>query len=513
MIEILTVAEAVAKEKGIEKEDVILAMQEAIQKAARTKYGHDNDVRAEVDMKTGDITLSLYREVVADYDSLEDADKQVTVEEAVAEGFDLAVGEFIIEELPPVEFGRIAAQTAKQVITQKVREAERLKQFQEYQDRAGEIINGTVKRVDYGNITVDLGKAEAVLRREDSIPREHFKTGDRVRAYIYEVRQEVKGPQIFLSRTCNEFLEGLFKQEIPEVYEGTIEIKSIARDAGSRAKVAIVSHDSSIDPVGACVGMRGSRIQTIVAELQGEKIDILIWEYDIANYIIKALSPANVSKVIVDEEAAEVDVVAGEDQLSLAIGRRGQNVRLASQLTGMKINLMSEAEEEEKAKEEMERALSILMEALDIDEVFARLLIAEDFADLADIAYCDVEEILEIESLDGDAELASELQVRAKKYIEEKEAVLNKEIDKLKVSKELRAIELFDLEALVDLGKAGVITMDDLADLAGDELVEIIGDKKASLSSANELIMDARQSWFAEEDAAAEKEEEKKEDK
>ena len=504
MIEILMVADTVAKEKGIEKEDVLSAMEEAIQKAARTKYGHDNDIRATIDTKTGDISLALYREVVTEITDEGDANTQMTLEEAQAEKADAKIGDFIIDELPPIEFGRIAAQTAKQVITQKVREAERVKQYQEYKDRSGEIINGTVKRVDYGNITVDLGKAEAVLRREDSIPREHFKIGDRVRAYIYDVREEIKGPQIFLSRTCPEFLEGLFKQEIPEVYEGTIEIKAIARDAGSRAKVAIVSHDSSIDPVGACVGMRGSRIQTIVAELQGEKIDILIWEYDVANYIIKALNPASVSKVIVDEEAGEVDVVAAEDQLSLAIGRRGQNVRLASQLTGMKINLMSQAEEEEKAKEVMEKALSILMEALDIDEVFARLLIAEDFADLADIAYCDTDELLEIESLDGDAELASELQTRAKKYIEEKEAVFKKEITDLEVSAELQAVEVFDLEALVALGKEGVKTMDDLADLAGDELMEIIGEDKISMSDANELIMDARKSWFTEEENATE---------
>ncbi|MCT4574751.1 MAG: transcription termination factor NusA [Alphaproteobacteria bacterium] len=498
MREVLMVAEAVAKEKGIQKEDVLNAMKEAIQKAARTKYGHDHDVRAEVDEKTGEVKLYLYQEVVADYDSLEDPDKQVTLEEAQVEKADAKVGDFITEELPPIEFGRIAAQTAKQVITQKVREAERAKQYNEYKDRVGEIINGTVKRVDYGNVTVDLGKAEAVLRREDSIPREHFKTGDRVRAYIYDVREEIKGPQIFLSRTCPEFLAGLLKQEVPEIYDGIIEIKAIARDAGSRAKVAVISNDSSIDPVGACVGMRGSRIQTLVTELQGEKIDLMVWENDIANYIIKALSPAKISKVIVDEEVGEVDVVASEDQLSLAIGRRGQNVRLAAEITGVKINLMSEVEEEEKAKEEMEKALSVIMEALDIDDVFARLLIAEDFADLEDIAYCDVAELLEIEGLDGDETLANELQSRAKAYLEAKEEKLNTEINNLNVADSLREVEELDLEDLVALGTAGVKTLDDLADLAGDELIEIIGEDKLSLSDANEIIMEARKSWFEE---------------
>lgn len=498
MREVLMVAEAVAKEKGIQKEDVLNAMKEAIQKAARTKYGHDHDVRAEVDEKTGEVKLYLYQEVVADYDSLEDPDKQVTLEEAQVEKADAKVGDFITEELPPIEFGRIAAQTAKQVITQKVREAERAKQYNEYKDRVGEIINGTVKRVDYGNITVDLGKAEAVLRREDSIPREHFKTGDRVRAYIYDVREEIKGPQIFLSRTCPEFLAGLLRQEVPEIYDGIIEIKAIARDAGSRAKVSVISNDSSIDPVGACVGMRGSRIQTLVTELQGEKIDLMVWENDIANYIIKALSPAKISKVIVDEEAGEVDVVAAEDQLSLAIGRRGQNVRLAAEITGVKINLMSEVEEEEKAKEAMEKALSVIMEALDIDDVFARLLIAEDFADLEDIAYCDIEELLEIEGLDGDETLAGELQSRAKAYLEAKEEKLNAEINNLNVADSLREVEELDLEDLVALGTAGVKTLDDLADLAGDELIEIIGEDKLSLSDANEIIMEARKSWFKE---------------
>jgi len=497
MIEILSVADAVAKEKGIKKEEVLYAMQEAIQKAARTKYGHEHDVRAEINSTTGEIKLYLYREVV---EEIEDANKQLTLEEAKEEKEDAKIGEFLIEELPPIEFGRIAAQTAKQVITQKVREAERLKQYEEYKDRVGEIINGTVKRVDYGNITVDLGKAEAVLKREDSIPREHFKNGDRVRAYIYDVRQEIKGPQIFLSRTCPEFLAGLFKQEVPEIYEGTIEIKSVARDAGSRSKIAIISRDNSIDPVGSCVGMKGSRVQTIVSELQGEKIDIIVWEHDIANYIIKALNPAKVSKVVVDEDAGEVDVVVAEDQLSLAIGRRGQNVRLASQLTGVKINLMGEAEEEEKAKEKMETALNTFIEALDIDDVFARLLIAEDFTELEDIAYCDINEILDIEGLGDNEELAAELQTRAKKYLDDKAAKLNKDISNLNVSEELQNLEVFDLEDLVALGNAEVRTKDDLADLAGDELIEIIGEDKLSLSEANDIIMEARSSWFENEE-------------
>jgi N utilization substance protein A len=499
MIEILMVADAVAKEKGIKKEEVLGAMQEAIQKAARTKYGYDNDIRAKINEKTGDISLALYREVVNSEEDVEMSNRQITLEAAKAEKPDVKVGDFLVDELPPIEFGRIAAQTAKQVITQKVREAERAKQYKEYKDRVGEIVNGTVKRVDYGNITIDLGRAEGVLRREDSIPREHFKNGDRIRAYIYDVREEIKGPQIFLSRSCPEFLAGLLKQEIPEIYEGTIEIKSIARDAGSRAKVAVISHDSSIDPVGACVGMKGSRIQTIVAELQGEKIDLIVWENDIAEYVIKALSPASISKVIVDEDAGEVDVVAQEDQLSLAIGRKGQNVRLASKLTGMKINLMNAEEEEEKSKAEMAKSLSVIMEALDIDEVFARLLIAEGFSDLEDIAYCTVDELLEIEGLDGDKDLANELQNRAKSFIDEKESKLKKEIKNLNLSEDLKSISNFDLEDLVALGKNNINTLDDLADLSGDELLEILREDRFSLSEANEIIMESRQHWFEQE--------------
>jgi len=495
MKEVLMVADAVAKEKGITKEVVLEAMQEAIQKAARTKYGHENDIRAKIDSKTGDVNLYLYREVMASEEDILDSHKQMTLEEAKEEDKNIKAGEFLIEELPPIEFGRIAAQTAKQVITQKVREAEREKQYEEYKDKVGEVINGTVKRVDYGNITVDLGKAEAVLRREDSIPREYFKNGDRIRAYIYDVKQEIKGPQIFLSRTCPEFLASLFAQEVPEIYERVIEIKAIARDPGSRAKVAIISHDSSIDPVGACVGMKGSRVQTIVSELQGEKIDIMIWESDIASFVIKALSPAKISKVVVDEEEGEVDVVTPEDQLSLAIGRRGQNVRLASKLTGVNINLMTEEEEEAKAKEHMQEMLSILMTALDIDDVFARLLITEGFADLEDIAYCEINELLDIEGLDADTELAEELQTRAKKYLSEKEDALSKELESLKIADDLQELNAFDLEGLVLLGKADVKTLDDLADLSSDELVEIIGEK-LSLSKANDIIMKAREHWF-----------------
>ncbi|MBI4031341.1 MAG: transcription termination factor NusA, partial [Proteobacteria bacterium] len=327
-MELLQVADAVAREKNIDREIVITAIEEAIQKAGRSKYGHDNDIRALIDRRTGYIELKRYREVV---ETLEDEAKQLTLKEAQRIKKDAQVGDFLVDELPPLDFGRIAAQTAKQVIIQKVREAERDKQFEEFKDRVGEIINGVIKRVEYGNATVDIGgKAEAILRRDETLPREHLKNGDRVRAYIYDVRKEVRGPQIFLSRSRPEFMAKLFMQEVPEIYDGIIEIKAVARDPGSRAKIAVLSHDNGIDPVGACVGMRGSRVQAVVNELQGEKIDIIPWTQDVAVFTVKALQPAEVSKVVLDEEKMRMEVVVPEEQLSLAIGRRGQNVRLAS---------------------------------------------------------------------------------------------------------------------------------------------------------------------------------------
>ena len=375
-VEILQVADTVAREKGIDREEVIVAMEQAIQKAARARYGHENDVRAEIDRKSGDIKFARYRQVA---DPVENEATKITLDQALKIKPDAKVGDFLIDPLPPIDFGRIAAQSAKQVIVQKVREAERERQFGEYKDRVGEIVNGIVKRVEFGNVTVDLGRAEAVLRRDQMIPRESFRPGDRVRAYIYDVRKETRGPQIFLSRTHPQFMAKLFGQEVPEIYDGIIEIKAVARDPGSRAKIAVISHDSGIDPVGACVGMRGSRVQAVVGELQGEKIDIIQWSPDPATFVVNALAPAEVTKVVLDDETKKIEVVVPDDQLSLAIGRRGQNVRLAGQLTGWDIAILTEEVESNRRQEEMKIRSQLFMDALDVDDVLAHLLVTEGF--------------------------------------------------------------------------------------------------------------------------------------
>ncbi|MDP6173838.1 MAG: transcription termination factor NusA, partial [Rhodospirillales bacterium] len=383
--ELLLVADTVAREKGIDREEVIDAMEQAIQKAGRSKYGHEHDIRAEIDRKTGEITLARYLEVAGE---IENETMQVTLDVARQRKADAELGEFLIDSLPPIDFGRIAAQTAKQVIVQKVREAERKRQYAEFKDRVGEVVNGMVKRVEFGNILVDLGgRAEGMLRRDESIPREHFSNGDRVRAYIHDVREELRGPQIFLSRSHPQFMAKLFSQEVPEIYDGIIEIKSVARDPGSRAKIAVLSNDSSIDPVGACVGMRGSRVQAVVSELQGEKIDIIQWSPDPATFIVNALAPAEVSKVVLDEEANRIEVVVPDDQLSLAIGRRGQNVRLASQLTGWDIDILTEAEESERRTEEFQTLSQLFLDALDVDEVIAQLLVTEGFSSIEEVGF------------------------------------------------------------------------------------------------------------------------------
>src|SRR3954462_5912924 len=383
-VEMLQVADAVAREKGIDREEVLQAMEQAIQKAGRSKYGAEHDIRAEIDRGNGDIKLKRFREVV---ETVENEATQMLLPEAQRRNPDAQLGDFIIDSLPPIDFGRIAAQTAKQVIVQRVREAERERQFNEYKDRVGEIVNGIVKRVEFGNVTVDLGRAEAILRRDECIPRESFKVSDRVRAYIYDVREETRGPQIFLSRTHPQFMAKLFGQEVPEIYDGIIEVKSVARDPGSRAKIAVVSRDSSIDPVGACVGMRGSRVQAVVNELQGEKIDIIPWSADAATFIVNALQPAEVVKVVLDEDAERIEVVVPDEQLSLAIGRRGQNVRLASQLTGWDIDILTEDEESERRQKEFQDRSQLFITALDVDEVVGQLLASEGFASVEDIAF------------------------------------------------------------------------------------------------------------------------------
>jgi N utilization substance protein A len=492
--ELLLVADAVAREKSIDRDEVLEAMEQAIQKAGRAKYGHEKDIRATIDRKTGDVRLSRWTEVV---EELENEATQIPVHIARKFRPEINVGEFIVDPLPPIDFGRIAAQTAKQVIVQRVREYERKRQFDEYKDRVGEIINGTVKRTEYGNLMVELGRAEALLRRDELIPRESFRNGDRVRAYIYDVREEPRGPQIFLSRTHPGFLAKLFAQEVPEIYDGIIEIKAVARDPGSRAKMAVISRDSSIDPVGACVGMRGSRVQAVVQELQGEKIDIIPWSPQSATFVVNALAPAEVTKVVMDEDAGRVEVVVPDDQLSLAIGRRGQNVRLASQLTRWDIDILTEAEESERRQEEFRRRSGLFVEALDVDDVIAALLVTEGFNTIEELAFTPVEELASIEGFDDG--VAEELIRRGEAFLLRRDEELNDKRLALGVSDDIAGIEVLTPSMLVALGEKGVKTLDDLADLASDELVEILGADNMDETTANEVIMAARAHWFDDE--------------
>jgi N utilization substance protein A len=416
-LELLQIADAVAREKSIDRKIVIAAMEDAIQKAAKARYGSENDIRCEIDPKTGETKLTRVLQVV---DTVENESTQVTLADATRRNPEAKVGDLIAEALPPLDFGRVAAQNAKQVIVQKVREAERERQHGEFKDRVGEIAGGTVKRVEYGNVIVDLQKAEGIIRRDEMIPRENVRLGDRIRAYIYDVRREQRGPQIFLSRARPEFMSLLFRAEVPEIYDGIVQIKSVARDPGSRAKIAVISKDSSIDPVGACVGMRGQRVQAVVGELQGEKVDIIQWNQDAATFIVNALAPAEVTKVVLDEESNRIEVVVPESQLSLAIGRRGQNVRLASQLTGWDIDILTEQEESERRQKEFAERTQLFMEALDVDEVIAQLLATEGFETVQEVAYVDAGEIAHIEGFDEDT--ASEIQTRARDYLERQEA-------------------------------------------------------------------------------------------
>ncbi|WP_341910345.1 transcription termination factor NusA [Ferrovibrio terrae] len=489
-LELLQVADAVAREKAIERDVVLMAMEDAIQKAARSRYGLENDIHAEIDRKSGEIRLERHLAVV---DKIENDAIEIGITEAQRRNPDAQVGDVIAEPLPPIDFGRIAAQTAKQVIVQKVREAERERQYIEYKDRIGEIVNGLVKRVEYGNVTIDLGRAEAILRRDELLPRETFRQGDRARAYIYDVRREPRGPQIFLSRSHPQFMSKLFAQEVPEVYDGIIEIRAVARDPGSRAKIAVLSNDNSIDPVGACVGMRGSRVQAVVNELQGEKIDIIKWSPDPATFIVNALAPAEVAKVVLDEEANAVEVVVPTDQLSLAIGRRGQNVRLASQLTGYDIDILTEEEESERRQKEFRERSQLFIDSLDVDETLAQLLVTEGFTKVEELAYLPVEELAEIEGFDGD--IANELHERALEFIEKRNTEFEEKRKALGVTDEIAGIEGITPAMLVALGEKGVKTLDDLGDLAGDELQEIVGEGLSN-DDANAIIMAARQHWF-----------------
>ena len=505
--ELLQVADTVARDKGIDRDEVLEAMEQAVQKAGRSKYGQEYDIRAEIDRRNGEIRLLRFREVV---ETVENEATHIALEAAQRLNAEAEIGDFITDPLPPIDFGRIAAQTAKQVIVQKVRDAERQRQYTEFKDRVGEIVNGLVKRVEFGNIVVDLGRAEAMLRRDELLPRESFRQGERVRAYIYDVRQEARGPQIFLSRTHPQYMAKLFAQEVPEIYDGIIEIKAVARDPGSRAKIAVISRDSGIDPVGACVGMRGSRVQAVVGELQGEKIDIIPWSSDPATFVVNALAPAEVSKVVMDEEQRRIEVVVPDDQLSLAIGRRGQNVRLASQLTGWDIDILTEAEESERRTEELRSRSQLFVDALDIDDVIAHLLVTEGFGSLEEVAFVPVEDLAEIEGFDVD--VAAELQERARTALERRDREYEARSRELGIADDLAAFDGLTPGMLVTLGENDIKTLDDFAGLAGDELLEMLaasdkGGVKLELDDANALIMTARAHWFDEADAgAAEKE-------
>ncbi len=524
--ELLAIANSVATEKMIDKSIVIEAMEEAIQKAARARYGNENDIRAKLDPLTGDLRLWRVVEVV---EEVEDYFKQVNLEQAGKLQTDAKLGDFIVDPLPPVDLGRIDAQSAKQVIFQKVRDAERERQFEEFQDRGGEIITGVIKSVEFGHVIVNLGRAEGVIRRDQQIPREAARVGERVRALITKVERNNRGPQIFLSRAHPEFMKKLFAQEVPEIYDGVITIQAAARDPGSRAKIGVISRDSSIDPVGACVGMKGSRVQAVVQELQGEKIDIIPWSEDTATFVVNALQPATVSRVVLDEEDGRIEVVVPDDQLSLAIGRRGQNVRLASQLTGHQIDIMTEEEASEKRSREFSERSKTFEEELDVDETLSQLLVAEGFAELEEVAYVELSELASIEGFDSD--LAEELQSRAVEALERRDATYREERRGMGVDDALAEIPHLTEAMLVTLGKANIKTLDDLADLATDELIAkkreaprrrqpaptdgprlrsdrpakpedkggVLGEYGLTEEQGNEIIMAARAHWFEDE--------------
>ena len=494
-LELIQVAEAVSREKSIDKEEVMLAMEEAIQKAARSKYGIDRDIRANIDRKNGAINIAQYTEVV---EIIDNESIEMTLQESERRKLDLKIGEFYKETLPQIDFGRIAAQTAKQVISQKVREAERQRQFREYKDRIGEIVIGTIKRVESHSVTIDLGRAEAIIKKDQMIPREQLRPGDRLRSFIIDVKEEIRGPQIFLSRACNEFLSALFTQEVPEIYDGIIAIKGVAREPGSRAKISAFSNDPSIDPVGACVGMRGSRVQAVVGELQGEKIEIIPWSDDPVSFVINALAPAVPSKVVMDEDAGRMEVVVPDDQLSLAIGRRGQNVRLASQLTGWYVDILTEAEESGRRQEEFAERTKIFIDALDIDDVIAHLMVGEGFVSIDDIAEASLDELVSIEGFDEG--IASELSERAQNYIKFELERVEKSLKKLKINDDLYNFDKLSKQNILILAENKIKTLDELAELDSEELFNILGkDVFVNEEEAGSVIMSAREHWFSDE--------------
>ena len=500
-LELLQIADAVAREKVIDRQIVLAAMEDAIAKAARSRYGTETDVHARIDPRTGELNISRHLLIV---EQIENPATEILLEDARRKNPAAQPGDTIADTLPPFDFGRIAAQSAKQVIVQKVREAERDRQFDEFKDRIGTIVNGLVKRVEYGNVIVDLGRGEAVLRRDDLIPREMFRPGDRIRAYLFDVRREQRGPQIFLSRTHPQFMAKLFTQEVPEIYDGIIEVKAVARDPGSRAKIAVISRDGSIDPVGACVGMRGSRVQAVVGELQGEKIDIIPWSPDVATFIVNALQPAEVAKVVLDEDAERIEVVVPDEQLSLAIGRRGQNVRLASQLTGWDIDILTEAEESERRQKEFLERTTVFMNALDVDETVGQLLASEGFRSVEELAFVAIEELASIEGFDEDT--AQEIQRRANEHLGAIEAEFDAKRRALGVEDALKSVAGVTTAMLVSLGENDVKTVEDLAGCATDDLVGwserqnnetvrhsgFLDGFELSREDAESIIMDAR---------------------
>jgi len=497
--EMLQVANNVAQEKSIDKESVFNAMEQALEKAARVKYGTERDIRVSINKETGDIILNSYLEVVETL-SEEEQPRQILFEDAKKIQKDIKVGEFIIKELPPLELGRVAAQNAKGVIIQKVREADKSRQYGEYKDKVGEIAIGIVKRIEFGNLIIDLGKSEAIIKREELIPRETFKNGDRVRAYIYDVKEDLKGYQVFLSRTHPQFLAKLFFQEVPEIFEGVIIVKSVARDPGSRAKISVYTEDSTIDPVGACVGMRGSRVQAVVNELQGEKIDIVTWSDNQATYLANALAPAEISKIFLYEEKNKVEVVIPDEQLSLAIGRKGQNVKLASNLTSLEIDILTEEEESERRQIEFKEKTQMLTELLDVEDVIAQLLVTEGYVSIESVASEKIEDLEKIEGFDED--LAKEIQSRANNYVNEQQAIDQKIIDEKINDEELKNLKGINNKMLALLAKENILTLNDFAELASYELIDkdegIFKELDVDEDKINNMIMLAREKWFVE---------------
>ncbi|MCE2716615.1 MAG: transcription termination factor NusA [Pseudomonadota bacterium] len=488
--ELIQVADVVAREKGIDREEVIVAMELAMQRTAKQKYGMDHDIRAIIDRETGHVQIIRCLEVA---EEIEDPINQVTIETAKLDYPDAKIGDVLEEELPPLEFGRIAAQSARQIIFQKVRDAERSRQYEEFKNRLGDVVNALVKRVEFGNVVVDLGKAEGILKKDDLIPRESYRVGDRVRAIIHDLKPDSRGPMVILSRTHPKFMAKLFEQEVPEIYDNVIEIKSVARDPGSRAKMAVYTTDPNLDPIGSCVGMRGSRVQVIVNELQGEKVDIINWTNDPATFVVNALAPAEISRVVIDEDQHRIDVVVAEEQLSLAIGRRGQNVRLASQLTGWKIDIITENDDISRRAQENESKMNLFIEALDIDEMFAQLLISEGFETIEEIATIDIDEFLRIDGIDEDT--ANELQARGKTYLENFSKRMLEKCKELGVEKDMYDLGLTP-QMLVKLAEKSIKNREELAELAGDELQETIGAGIIDIDAANAVIMKAREHWF-----------------